>query len=128
VGGVEFGGEGDGLGGLSLLLVEAGELGVEGGVVGIFGEGGGEEGFGLIGTLLMQKEMGEGGGGVVILGVYGQEAAVGKLGGGSVTGGLGKLAGEKDVLGSFRGDLDGGEELVAGCGGVGVWSMRARAR
>ena len=74
---------------MPLLFVEAGELGVEGGVVGVFGQGGGEEGFGLVGFLLVQKEMSEGGGGVGVLRVGGQEAAVGGFGGGGVAGGFG---------------------------------------
>ena len=64
---VELFDDGKGLGWLVLLLVKGGELSVEGGVVGIFGERGGQEGLGLVGLLLMQKEMSESGGGVVVL-------------------------------------------------------------
>ncbi len=68
---------------------------------GIFGEGGGEEGLGLVGLLLMQKEMSEGGGGVGVLRVGGEETAVGGFGGSGVAGGFGQFAGEENVVGGF---------------------------
>jgi hypothetical protein len=119
VGGVDLESDGEGLAGFSLLLVKGGELGVEGGVVGIFGEGGCEEGLGLIGFLLLEEEAGQGGGGVVVLRVDGEEAAVGDFGGSGVAGGFGEFAREKDVVGGFGGELEGGEEFIAGDGWIG---------
>jgi hypothetical protein len=95
VGGVELFDDGESLSGLALLFVEAGELGVQGEVVGIVGEGGGEEGLGLIGLFLGEEEMDEGGGCVLIFGVDGEEAAIGELGGGGIAGGFREFAGEE---------------------------------
>ena len=58
MGGVEFFYDREGLGWFALLVVKACKLGVKGRVVRVFCEGGGEEGFGLIGFLLMQEEVG----------------------------------------------------------------------
>ena len=63
--------------------------------------------------------MGEGGGGILILRVDCEEAPVGEVGGCGFTGCLGEFAGEEDVVWSFGGDFDRGEEFVAGGGGVG---------
>src|SRR5436853_395612 len=106
---VFFGGEGGGIGDGALE---------EGFGFGEFFEV--NEGFGLVGFLLMQQEMREGGGGVVVLRIGGEEPAVGGFGGGGVAGGFGQLAGEEDVVGGFGGDFEGGEEFGAGEGGVGV--------
>src|SRR5882757_8567844 len=96
---MELLGDRESLGGFALLVVEAGQLGVEGRVVGVFGQGGGEEGLGLVGFLLVQEEMGEGCGGVA--------------------GGFGEFSGEEDVVGGLGGELESLQEFVAGGGGVG---------
>src|SRR5258708_4041752 len=81
-------------GGFVLGMVEGGELCVERGVVGVFGERSGEQGFGFGRFLLLEQEMDEGSGGLGVVGGGGEKAAKGLLGCGGVAGGLGKLAGE----------------------------------
>ena len=110
--------DGEGLLRLVLGLVERGELGVEGGVVGVLLEGGGQKRLGLIGLLLTHEEMDEGCGGLGVVGVGGEQAAVGGLGGGGIVVGLGELAGEQDVVGGLGRELEGSEQFVAGCGGI----------
>ena len=104
---------------LVLRLIEAGKLGVERGVVGIFRERRGKNGFSIAGLLLAEEQVGQCGGGVGVLRVGCKDAAVGGLGGGKVAGGFGQLAGEEDVVGGFGGELEGGEEFRAGIGGSG---------
>src|SRR5258707_14641593 len=109
---MELLGDRESLGGFALLVVEAGQLGVEGRGVGVFGQGGGEEGLGLVGFLLVQEEMGEGGGGVVVLRIGSDETAVGRFGCGGVAGGFGEFSGEEDVVGGLGGELESLQEFI----------------
>lgn len=95
-------------------------MGVESDVVGVLGEGGGEEGFGVGWLVLAEEQVDEGRGGVGVGGVGLEDAAVGGFGGGQVVGGLSEFGGEEDVFGGFGRQFEGFEELCAGLSGVGL--------
>ncbi len=81
-------------------------MGVEGGVVGVFGEGGGEEGFGLVGFLLVQEEMAA---------VVSPEASASSP--------------ERRMSSGVSGEsLRAWRSSSLAAAGLAVWSMRARAR
>ncbi len=102
-----------------MRVVEAGELGVEGGVVGGRRECCSEDRFSLVGLVLAEEDVGEGCGGGGVLRVGGEDAAVGGFGGGEIVGSFGQFAGEKDVVGGLGGDFEGAKELAAGVRGAG---------
>jgi hypothetical protein len=119
VGGTEPLDDGDGLCDFILRGVDGGELGVEGDVVGMLGEGCCQKRFGCVGFVLAEQEVDEGSGGGGISGAGGEDAAVGGLGGGEVVGVFGEFGGEEDVVGGLGGELEGLQELGAGVGWVG---------
>ena len=96
---------------------EGDELGGEGLVVGVGGEGGGEEGFGFGGGG-GRKEVGESGGGGGVVGGGDEGAAIGLLGCGGVFGGLSEFGCHEGVVGGLGREFQGREKLVAGCVGV----------
>ena len=115
MGGVEGVDERDGFGDLCVIVrgdISGGELGGEGGVAGVLGEGGGDEGFGVSGAGFAEEDGGEGGGDGGIGWVEREVAGVGVLGGGEIVGGRGEFGGEEDVVGLLGGELEGVEEVL----------------
>ncbi len=119
VGSVQLFDESRGLFGLVLVEVKSGELGVEGRIVGVSGDGRGEKRLCLIGFVLADEEMGEGCDSGGIVGSAGEEATVGGLRSRGILGLLGELGREERVVGGLGGELDRGEKSVASLGGVG---------
>ena len=119
VGGVEFLEKREGLG-FVLIGEHRGELCVERGVIGIFGEGGAEEGLGARVVFAQDEQMGEAGAGRRGLRIFVEDTAKGGCGGFKLAGLFGKLGGEQRVGCRFRRQLEGFKQVIRGCGGIGV--------